>query len=71
MSYYKLDSQDWIFFSGDTALSDLSAGPHILTISVMTEANPHIQQANQEQTSYFTVDQKASSLQVTKRMSYI
>ncbi len=56
MSYYKLDSQEWTFFNGNTTLSDLSTGPHTLTISVMTEANRHIQQANEAQTSYFTVN---------------
>jgi hypothetical protein len=55
MSYYKLDGQDWIFFNGNTTLSDLSNGAHTLNISVMTEANRHIQQANEAQTSYFTV----------------
>jgi hypothetical protein len=56
MSYYKLDSQEWTFFDGNTTLIGLYPGAHALAISVVTEANRHIAQANEVKTIYFTVD---------------
>ena len=56
MSYYKLDNQDWTFFKGNITLSNLSIGSHTLVLSVVTEANRHIANANEEQTIYFIVN---------------
>jgi hypothetical protein len=56
MSYYQLDSQDWTNFNGNTTLSELSIGSHKLAISVVTEANQNIDQANEAQTIYFNVN---------------
>jgi hypothetical protein len=55
MSYYQLDDQNWISFNGNSTLSGLSNGWHKLAISVATEANRQIAQANEAQTIYFNV----------------
>ena len=55
-SYYSLDSADWVWFQGNMTLNNLSNGSHQLEISVKTEANEHIDQANEEQTIYFNVN---------------
>ena len=55
-SYYKLDSQEWVHFYGNTTLSGLANGSHQLQVSVKTEANEYSYNANMERTVNFNVN---------------
>jgi hypothetical protein len=55
-SYYKLDSQEWVRFYGNTTLAGLADGPHQLQVSVKTEANEYSYNANMERTVNFYVN---------------
>jgi hypothetical protein len=57
-SYYKLDSLDWMPFSGNITLSGLSSGFHSLGIAVKTEANEHSNYSGEYQAVYFDVNSK-------------
>jgi hypothetical protein len=54
-SYYKLDSQEWVRFYGNTTLVELANGPHQLQVSVKTEANEYSYYSNMAQTVNFDV----------------
>ncbi|MGZ4851238.1 MAG: hypothetical protein ACXV2C_07660 [Candidatus Bathyarchaeia archaeon] len=55
-SYYSLDGANYVWFHGNMTLDGLSNGSHTLEIFVVTEANEHIDQANEEQTISFSVN---------------
>lgn len=55
-SYYNLNGGDWLWFHGNTTLNGLSNCPYTLGIFVVTEANRHINEANEGQTVNFTVN---------------
>jgi hypothetical protein len=55
-SYYNLNGGDWLWFHGNTTLNGLSNGPYTLGIFVVTEANRHINEANEGQRVNFTVN---------------
>lgn len=55
-SYYNLNGGSWLWFHGNTTLDELSNGSYILGVFVVTEANLHINEANEGQTVNFTVN---------------
>ena len=55
-SYYNLNGGNWLWFQGNTTLNGLSNGSYTLGVFVVTEANLHINEANEEQTVNFTVN---------------
>ncbi len=55
-SYYNLNGGNWLWFHGNTTLNGLSNGSYALGVFVVTEANQHINEANEGQTVNFTVN---------------
>jgi hypothetical protein len=55
-SYYSLNGGDWLWFHGNTTLNGLPNGSYTLGIFVVTDANLHINEANEGQTANFTVN---------------
>jgi hypothetical protein len=54
----KLDSLEWMPFSGNITLNGLSSGFHSLGIAVKTEANEHSNSEDEDQTIYFDINSK-------------
>ncbi|MGO8805551.1 MAG: hypothetical protein ACLQO7_02955 [Candidatus Bathyarchaeia archaeon] len=55
-SYYKLNGGNWTWFQGNTTIDGLSNGSYNLGVFVVTEANQHIDHANEAGSANFTVN---------------